>query len=88
MLVLLEGVSSVPSDVDLGRCLALGHMAVLNGLFCVGALHAAFGYRGLKDACHRVFLEGRESLQVTLVAVALMAEHVVTLAVVSKVPQG
>ena len=57
MLVLLEGASAAPSNVDLGWFLILGHMELLNGLICLGALDEAFEDRGLEHARQLGFLE-------------------------------
>ena len=88
MLVLLQGAPPAPSNIDLGWFLCLGHMELLHGLFCFWALHEAFKDRWFKHTCQRVLLEGSQCFKVALVPMALVAQHVVPLAVVAEISQG
>ena len=88
MLVLLQRAPPAPSNIDLGWFLCLGHMELLHGLFCFWAPYEVFEDRWFKHTCQRVLLEGRESLQIRCVPVALVAEDVVFLFIVTNISQG
>ena len=60
-------------------------MELLHGLFCFWTFYEASEDRWFEHTCQRGFLEGRESLQIALVPVALVAQHVVLLVVVAEI---